>query len=1461
MRTALRSGANVSINGIDYTIESLISASGGMSLIYEAIQNVGDGGFAGKTVIKEFFPISNAKRDETGRVVCASQESDDVEHFNALRRSMIEEGIIGEDARNACSQVYAFDQARDGYAVMRKLSKDTLSLTDILNSWQTAPPTTDEEYADMARLRYALRITHSILTGLQTIHDKAGIIHRDISLGNIVWASAEFAQDGRDGRAYFLDFGSALRMDAQLQARNVSDPRDLFGTYSFAAPEIWALNGILTPSTDLFSVSAILLLLCCGKKCCIRMKPGWHLASQANIGRLYEDDFVVRGALEKLNIPPDIRGRLLDFLLEGLFRDPSRRFGGSSLKMLEALEALQVKCAPRQRLREYAAFISYHHRPLDKAVARRLQRLIEQYRIPAELAGDRESNRLGLVFRDEDELPVSTDLTDNIQEALDHSDFLIVVCTPGTPDSIWVEQEIAYFLRHHDRNHVLAVLAEGHPDESFPPHLVHFYDADGNIIGNTEYLAANITGKNRRELFRNLNREKLRIIAAMLGCPYDSLYQRERRYRSQRITAIACMGILIVLIYAGTLIERNRQISLCNAQLLEQKHEIQLNESELLVKNAREAHEEFRAAEAMRYALNALPVDSNDDRPYYPPAESILLEKTGILTDEYGKRQFVDDLLIKCDYPVTQYEVSPDGRYLVALDEIGHLLVHDPFTGEKLWENSVSPLGTAADPNIRGYSRFILSAGHSCVIAIYDRSIACYALSYGGEMWRYDLNNAATPIFAMSGQEEYVALVVEANNRFTETWDIIRDYDLVVLRIEGGEIYRRIGIVSDSDFFDIRFQQAQFGANTLQNCFFFDDDRCFAGLYYSNGGKDAHLFKIDLEAEACDILYSASLDSIYGVVYAGIRPSGDRVILVMESGDSIQYDAGYRCVDINTGALLWEGAIHRAESPGNFVQATPRYHVLEGKNGLVVGYGNRIYYLDANNGEVLPTSSLNAAISCLDWSGEPGFVEFILENGQYGIGWFNDYGFFSYELDTVGANAQSAFVKGGYLEPRVENGTFQSILSGSISEGFGYVVAMPEEPGRALRVSYLLPRAELEEDKAIFAPDEEYRIESSQVSAPLRIIGDHILISELDSSYPHNYRFHWFDVRTKEPARQLSMVSTEAGRVLPLAGKYGLLTVNEAVGAISCLLPETGSEVVLAERRDEELSKTYVQDVGEYVILEGPYTAASWAYLRDAYALLTAWCDGTVLRWWLDGEEQPAVPLPENACWQLQDNRQHYRWLKCGANGNIVLSHYSSVRGDVDTLEGFEIYDTRSKQWHEVVDEAHGSSDRHFAVGEASTCFAVFDSDGFIRTYDAAGGGLKNALQINISEGFVREMKFILDDRFLLLRMADNRLWIIDPFIGEHIYEGTLAWGTDGDTQVSLDSTGHRAVIIDSSRGEGLLVDALHWQELARLENVLAFNPNTDELYMIAPDNTIYARHLPDLWGLMDIARQMTDND
>jgi hypothetical protein len=93
----------------------------------------------------------------------------------------------------------------------------------------------------------------------------------------------------------------------------------------------------------------------------------------------------------------------------------------------------------------YEAFISYRHVERDRRWAEWLIEALETYRTPNELQKLGVAPRLRKIFRDEDEVPASSDLNDQIRQALVASRFLIVVCSPYTPRSAWVQREIEIF--------------------------------------------------------------------------------------------------------------------------------------------------------------------------------------------------------------------------------------------------------------------------------------------------------------------------------------------------------------------------------------------------------------------------------------------------------------------------------------------------------------------------------------------------------------------------------------------------------------------------------------------------------------------------------------------------------------------------------------------------------------------------------------------------------------------------------------------------------------------------------------------------------------------------------------------------------------------------------------------------------------------------------------------------------
>ena len=66
----------------------------------------------------------------------------------------------------------------------------------------------------------------------------------------------------------------------------------------------------------------------------------------------------------------------------------------------------------------YDAFISYRHSELDKFVAEELHKQLENFKIPKNIAKQSNKKKISRIFRDKDELPITSNLADPILNAL-----------------------------------------------------------------------------------------------------------------------------------------------------------------------------------------------------------------------------------------------------------------------------------------------------------------------------------------------------------------------------------------------------------------------------------------------------------------------------------------------------------------------------------------------------------------------------------------------------------------------------------------------------------------------------------------------------------------------------------------------------------------------------------------------------------------------------------------------------------------------------------------------------------------------------------------------------------------------------------------------------------------------------------------------------------------------------------
>ncbi|HMG48544.1 MAG TPA: toll/interleukin-1 receptor domain-containing protein [Allosphingosinicella sp.] len=193
----------------------------------------------------------------------------------------------------------------------------------------------------------------------------------------------------------------------------------------------------------------------------------------------------------------------------------------------------------------YTAFLSYSHK--DAAAALRLHRRLETYRMPRRLVGTETARgpvpeRLAPIFRDREELPAASDLSETVREALARSGALIILCSPAAAESLWVAEEIRVFRELHPDRPILAAVLDGDPPDCFPAALRAF-GQDGTWH---EPLATDL--RPHRDGSRL---GLLKLVAGITGVGLDALVQRDAARRIRRVMAVTVGAVIAMLIMAA----------------------------------------------------------------------------------------------------------------------------------------------------------------------------------------------------------------------------------------------------------------------------------------------------------------------------------------------------------------------------------------------------------------------------------------------------------------------------------------------------------------------------------------------------------------------------------------------------------------------------------------------------------------------------------------------------------------------------------------------------------------------------------------------------------------------------------------------------------------------------------------------------------------------------------------------
>lgn len=316
----------------------------------------------------------------------------------------------------------------------------------------------------------------------------------------------------------------------------------------------------------------------------------------------------------------------------------------------------------------YKAFISYRHQSPDDKIAEKLHTLIENYSIPLSIRQAKGTgSRMGRVFRDKEELPLSANLGDDIHKALEESEWLICICSPRYLESRWCMEEVDYFLSLGRGDKVLTILTEGEPEKAFPPQLM-VEEKDGREK-DKEPLAADVRAADVSGALKKLNTEKLRIFAPMLEVRYDDLMQRTRK---RRLRAAIAVTAAVFALLAGFLVYSWQK----NAQITAERNAALISESKWLAKAADDAGDETTK---LQLYLEALPSDL--DNPERPIVESASTGIINTVIKGVGTASYREVAYIKTDRSAIEIKSSPEDIFITTRKGIER---YDINTGSRL---------------------------------------------------------------------------------------------------------------------------------------------------------------------------------------------------------------------------------------------------------------------------------------------------------------------------------------------------------------------------------------------------------------------------------------------------------------------------------------------------------------------------------------------------------------------------------------------------------------------------------------------------------------------------------------------------------------------------------------------------------------------------------------------------------
>jgi hypothetical protein len=345
--------------------------------------------------------------------------------------------------------------------------------------------------------------------------------------------------------------------------------------------------------------------------------------------------------------------------------------------------------------------------------------------------------RLFPIFRDREELPISSKLGEVIAQALQESSHLVIICSPRSAHSQWVNEEIKYFKRLGKAERILCLIVDGEPygadktdlglEECFPETAKYELGEDGELSSKrTEPIAADA-----REGKDGKRNALLKLVAGLFDVRFDDLKQRDQARKQKRLAIFSAFSFALVAVMAGLTFwafDQQQEAERQRATAVKSQHEAEIAEEEA-VKARKEA-------EWKTYVNQINLADAKIKEGDIAKAEGLLWDtKQEFRNWEWGRLMMTADLSLRtikpAGYGYTESAVfSPDGQHVLTGIWGGNLEIWDATTG-KIWRMFVGHKGTVRKVAYSPDGSKIISSGD-------DGTVRIWAVSSKKELHRLE---------------------------------------------------------------------------------------------------------------------------------------------------------------------------------------------------------------------------------------------------------------------------------------------------------------------------------------------------------------------------------------------------------------------------------------------------------------------------------------------------------------------------------------------------------------------------------------------------------------------------------------------------------------------------------------------------------------------------------------------------